>query len=440
MPQPTIPKRLKKGKRREVLSPSHKPDHLTTTQWQLGLRSQAAQSQKLRVKNTGTHPAYSDFLVFNPQTKKEYRVAIRGVAPGVNYCSCPDYAVNTLGTCKHIEVTLLRLKKDKAARTALKLPYRAPYSEVYLRYGAKREVVFSKGVKSGDKLIPYARRFFNHENILTEPGVLTFDQFTKKAKEFDPDVRFYDDAMQFIAEWRDSLHRARIIDREFAKAIKTGGGADVSFPFIKTPLYRYQAQGAIFAARAGRCIIADEMGLGKTIQALAAIEIMAAHFEVEKVLVVCPTSLKFQWKMEIEKFCGRDLVIVEGQSPKRRASYESKAFYTIANYEQVYRDLEWVNARQWDVIILDETQRIKNWKALTSRAVKSLLSQYAIALTGTPLENRLEELHSIVSFIDRFKLGPLFGFWRTIKSSIRRRARSRDIAIYRKSANPFRRC
>jgi SNF2 family DNA or RNA helicase len=166
----------------------------------------------------------------------------------------------------------------------------------------------------------------------------------------------------------------------------------------------------LFAARAGRCLLADDMGLGKTVQALAAVEVLAREGGVERVLIVAPTSLKHQWRQEIEKFTSRSASVVQGLLAARAAEYARPSFYKITNYDVVHRDLPAI--RQWapDLVILDEAQRIKNWKTLTARSVKQLPSEYAIVLTGTPLENRLEELHSIVEFVDRFRLGPLFRF------------------------------
>ncbi|MEW5725678.1 MAG: DEAD/DEAH box helicase, partial [Thermodesulfobacteriota bacterium] len=90
--------------------------------------------------------------------------------------------------------------------------------------------------------------------------------------------------------------------------------------------------------------------------------------------------------------------------------YLAEAFYKIANYELVHRDVAFIRKWSPEVIILDEAQRIKNWRTRTARSVKGLESPHALVLTGTPLENRLEELHSIVEFVDRFRLGPLFKF------------------------------
>src|SRR5271166_3161278 len=78
------------------------------------------------------------------------------------------------------------------------------------------------------------------------------------------------------------------------------------------------------------------------------------------------------------------------------------------NYDTVYRDLDLIQDWAPDLVILDEAQRIKNWNTRVARSVKRIVSPYALVLTGTPLENRLEELISIVQFVDRFRLGPTF--------------------------------
>ena len=170
------------------------------------------------------------------------------------------------------------------------------------------------------------------------------------------------------------------------------------------------SDGIAFAVGAGRAILADDMGLGKTIQALAAVEILARVMGIERVLVVSPTSLKHQWAQEIRRVSDRSVQVVQGLIDARRRAYREESFYKITNYDVIHRDLEAIGAWGPDLVILDEAQRIKNWKTRTAKAVKGLRSQYALVLTGTPLENRLEELHSIVEFLDPFRLGPLFRF------------------------------
>src|SRR5262249_2275235 len=179
---------------------------------------------------------------------------------------------------------------------------------------------------------------------------------------------------------------------------------------LKVPLYPYQVRGALFAAYRGRCILGDDMGLGKTIQTLAAVEILARERGIERVLVVAPSSVKYQWESEIRKFTDRPVQIIEGGNKVRRAQYAQPTFYRLINYELVLRDLDELNAWQPDLIVLDEAQRIKNWEAKTSRAVKRLRSRYALVLTGTPLETKLEELYTIVQFVDDRRLGPAFQF------------------------------
>src|SRR5207247_7893306 len=195
-----------------------------------------------------------------------------------------------------------------------------------------------------------------------------------------------------------------ILKREYPKGIKSANFKKL----LKVPLYDYQAEGALFAARAGRCLIGDEMGLGKTIQAIAAAELMARHFGVERVLIVCPTSLKHQWQREIERFSEREAQVIGGLKPARSAQFQTPFGIKIMNYDTVHADLDLITQWAPDLVILDEAQRIKNWNTRVARSVKKIDPPYAIVLTGTPLVNRLEELISIVQFVDRHRLGPTF--------------------------------
>lgn len=386
---------------------SRKPMGMTLEEWQIALRRESAGEQKFTLKNLRPkEPVFSDFSVTNRGTKKKYRVLIRSQHLGENYCDCPDFIINTLGTCKHIEYALARLKQRPGYGRMLVQGYQARGSEIILRYGAKRDVVFRPGSVGSPFLTRLASKYFDAQGILKPEAYFQFETFLKRAKENGETLRCLEDVLAFIAQVRDQKTLKEKVSHIFSKETPNSFFKER----LKVPLYPYQKEGALFAARAGRSLIADDMGLGKTIQAIAAAEILSMVAGVERVLVVCPTSLKHQWKQEISKFAARTVEVVEGSLTSRIQKYKTGSFYKITNYDTIHRDLDRIGKWRPDLIILDEAQRIKNWKTRTAQNVKKLQSEYAIVLTGTPLENRLEELHSIVEFVDRFHLGPAFRF------------------------------
>jgi superfamily II DNA or RNA helicase len=399
-------KRRKSAAKVKKLSKLRKPEDMSLETWQVELRRQFGREQKFKLKNLGSEPLFSEYEVTNPASGRSYRVAVRGSALGQNYCSCPDYAVNTLGTCKHIEFTLGRLGRKPEAAASLDAGYQPACSEIYLQYGARREVVFKPGADCPAELLKMAKSYFDADYRLKPSAFDAFPRFLRKALAGEHDFRCYPDALNFIAEVRDQAMLAESVRKLFPYGTRSAGFKNL----IKTTMYPYQREGALFAASAGRSLLADDMGLGKTIQAIAAAEILAKAAGIEKVLIVSPTSLKHQWRNEIERFAGRDAVVVEGLLAARQELYRKPSFYKITNYDVVHRDREAIAQWQPDLIVLDEAQRIKNWQTRTAQSVKTLESKYAIVLTGTPLENRLEELHSIVQFVDRFRLGPMFRF------------------------------
>jgi superfamily II DNA or RNA helicase len=391
------------------LSRLRRPNDLAVDEWQIHLRRQFGREQAFLLENLGDEPVFSEFAVTNPASKGRYRVAIRGAELGENFCSCPDYASNDLGTCKHIEFTLARLEARRGGKAALKRGYRPPYSELFLDYAGQRRVRLLLGTDCPEELARQARALFDTKArmALAPERYERLEDFLKSAATLGHEVRCYDDALAFIAETRDAEARRATLARAYPK----GARSPALKKLLKVPLYPYQAEGALFAARAGRALIGDEMGLGKTIQAIAAAELFARHFGAERVLVVCPTSLKHQWKREIAKFAGREATVIGGLRTARQALYAAEGFCKITNYETLARDLDLIQAWAPDVVIVDEAQRVKNWNTIAARALKRIRSPYAVVLTGTPLENRLEELVSIVQFVDQHRLGPT---WRLL--------------------------
>ena len=408
MPKKRSAPRKKALKSEPRLSRLHAPAQLPVDDWQRALRRQFGREQSFTFENLGTEPVFSEFRVTNPASGGRYRVAIRGLQPGENFCSCPDFSTNDLGTCKHVEFMLGRLQKKRGARALFSAGFHPPYSEIYLRQGARRAVHLHPGAECPAHLLSAARRVFDADAqwVLPDGRLDGLERFLALPRE-GHELRVYDDVLNYMAGARDKQKLLGVLD----KAFPDGGNSPALARLLKITLHPYQRVGALFAARAGRCLIGDDMGLGKTVQAIAAAQILAKHAGIERVLVVCPTSLKHQWEIELERFTGLKALVISGGVVNRKHQYAEKAMWKITSYDTLARDLEEVARWAPDLVIADEAQRIKNWNTRAARALKRVASPYAFVLTGTPLENRLEELISIVQFVDQHRLGPT---WRLL--------------------------
>ncbi len=396
-------------------SRQRRPEDVAVEDWQIALRRQFGREQRFQIENLGDDAVFSEFAVTNPESAQRYRVAIRGPRPGENYCACPDFTTNGLGTCKHIEFTLARIAAKRGGKAALKAGFHPVYSEVYLDYVGQRVVRLRLGTGCPSALRTLAATIFvEKQNWALPPGGYgELHRLLAAAEAAKHELRCYDDTLSHIAVHRDGETRRRILDECYPR----GATSPALKNLLKAKLYPYQIEGALFAVRAGRALIGDEMGLGKTVQAIAAMELFARHFGVTRVLIVCPTSLKHQWKREIAKFAERDVQVIGGLRAARQAVYGQEAFCKITNYETLARDSDLILNWAPDMVIVDEAQRIKNWNTIAARALKRIVSPYALVLTGTPLENRLEELISIVQFVDQHCLGPT---WRLLHEHQRR--------------------
>jgi SNF2 family DNA or RNA helicase len=356
----------------------------------------------MKVRSANAETPWTDYTVTSLVSGKTYLVSLRGLEAGQSYCSCPDFRTNTLGTCKHV-MKVANTAHRKFTPAQLKRPYRWRRIEVLLRYGQDIALELAAPERLPEAVDALIR---THLGRPIE-SVTSLLRSLAKLEALGQEYHVSPDAEEFIQQ---HLHRQRL------RSLVTGIRSDpAQHPLrnglLKVPLLPYQLDGIAFAAGTGRAVLADEMGLGKTIQAIGAAELLAREAGIRKVLVICPASVKSQWRNEIHRFGDRDVQLIAGQVAGRAQQYRNNCFFTICNYEQVLKDILAIEQVPWDLIVLDEGQRIKNWEAKTSRVIKGLKSRFALVLSGTPLENRLDELYSVVQFIDDRRLGPGFRFF-----------------------------
>jgi len=386
----------------------------TTDADEIALRRQRGQTEPMEIAPVGdvSDRFHGDYDVTSAGSGLRYRVEIRALAARDNSCACADFRHNGLGTCKHIEAVLARLQQGRSRAFARAAESGSPFVEVFLR---RADADAPRVRIAWPRATPRAARaklspFFDGDGfLLAEPAdaLPALQRAVAAPGAAGGQVRLSRDAL----DWADRLRRAR--EREQARAAFL---ADVragkrTLDVLTTPLYPYQHDGMLHLAFGERVLLADEMGLGKTIQAIAACELLRRLRDVRRVLVITPASLKTEWEEQIRRFTDLGVELVWGARESRLRQYRTTTFFHICNYEQVRDDVAEINELLApEIVILDEAQRIKNWSTRTARQLKRLAAPYAFVLTGTPLENRIDEVYSIVEFLDRDLFGPLFRF------------------------------
>lgn len=370
-------------------------------------RSKRAEEEPMEINTTDPAVPWTDYVVTSKLSGKTYRVAIRGMNRGDSYCTCADFRTNTLGTCKHVMKVQAKIRRKFSTRK-LKRPYQQDEYAVAVCYTGAPAPRLLTPAEDPPALARAAARLTDRP-LSSESDMQALVRFLATAQKNEIPVRLYPDAEELVDRF---LHRRRL-DRLVQEIRRDPAAHPLRANLLHAELLPYQLDGIAFAAGTGRAILADDMGLGKTIQGIGVAELLRREAGIGKVLIVCPASLKAQWAREIEKFSDLDSQQVTGNATERSAQYRNDRFFTICNYEQVLRDLNAIEQGSWDLIILDEGQRIKNWEAKTSRTIKALRSRFALVLSGTPLENRLDDLYSVVEFIDANRLGPAFRFFHT---------------------------
>ena len=386
----------------QVESSPQEPEKLSDYLTPEEIREKAMEDRRSRARKEEFKVIRGDMIkgdhLLETEQGRQYRVTLHDPANGLGHCSCPDFNTNQLGTCKH----LLALKEQILSKKDLEQGREElfPFVDVYWDSAKGLPRLFCERPRSEiQEIAPVLEKYFDQGGIfrLEDLGrTLDFMDAVRERKQ----VRIREEVHNrvegyFLKQEVDELSREEL----------------PSLEGISTALYPYQEDGVRFGLYRKAALIGDEMGLGKTLQAIALGILKKEVFGFNRVLIITMASLKEQWKREIERFTGEQAVVVAGSARMRQQIYfQDDSLFKITNYEAVLRDVTTLRRFKPDLVILDEAQRIKNFATKTADAVKSLPRKHALVLTGTPLENKLEDVYSIVQFLEPYLLAPLWKF------------------------------
>jgi SNF2 family DNA or RNA helicase len=357
-------------------------------------RCQKADKANYRIK--WANNIYGNHVLTN-ENGVRYTVFLRDFDRETGYSDSMDARFNKLGTSKHIIFAFRKLKEDRELFEKLDKTY--PFVEVFLDPLNDYKITwhYPQDLPVEEKLL--ISRYFKKKKYIEEDEITNFLGFLDDAEHHNavlirPEVREKVEAA-FEKASLDELSNTRVPD----------------FTLLKATLFDYQKEGIRFGLFKKAAIIADEMGLGKTLQAIGVAVNKKEIFGFRKTLIVCPASLKDQWKKEIERFSNEKALVIQGSPEERENQYNDKDhFFFIVNYETILRDQRAIDNADIDFLILDEAQRAKNFETKTAASVKKLQTRHILVITGTPIENRLIDLFSIMSILDPTILGPLWEF------------------------------
>jgi superfamily II DNA or RNA helicase len=361
---------------------------------------------------------------------RPYTSVLESVQPLRASCDCPDFLRSSLGVCKHLLIVLDDVFSSRRRAAAAQTETFEPVSRgprlswdfalpltgaldrlagLRLEGGAnwrstKRHAgvlgTIERGFSNGS---PDRRLLENPAHRRELLSALT------RALEPGPGDRSPLDASSAArALVLEESERALRLSKYDAEAPRTL----LHLRSLERKLYPYQLEGVERFLRNGRLLLADDMGLGKTTQAIAACHALFRAGRVRRGLVIVPASLKPQWHREWQETTQVGAAVVEGTPEERARRYRDlDGGFLIIGYEQLLRDFEHVQRLDPEIVVLDEAQRIKNYASKSAAYVKALAPEYRLVLTGTPMENRLEELASILDFVDDLALAPK---WRLV--------------------------
>ncbi|MFO0659757.1 MAG: SNF2-related protein [Polyangiaceae bacterium] len=361
-------------------------------------------------------PASSSRVKFDA---RPYVTEIQSVDEFQGECSCPDFLSNSLATCKHLLTAFALVFKQRNKRG---IPRRDAWLS-HTNRSARDQVRLV-----WNPIIPLLGPIERLAGLRAEIGLrrMTPFGFTKTGELDSAVLASSEKRHEFLQFWAHALNlkkdrswlvcgpaTRKLIETELELANRSAQFSQASDDAIAAlanfgrRLFPYQREAVERVLRTGRMLLADDMGLGKTTQAIAVCHALFEAGIVRRGLILTPATLKNQWLREWNDATHTPVTVVDGSAAQRSDIYSSfTRGFLILNYEILLRDFEQLAPLAGELVVLDEAQRIKNHATKSAVYVKALQPKRRLILTGTPMENNLDELASLLDWIDERALAP----------------------------------
>ena len=333
-----------------------------------------------------------------------HRVVIRGEQHGDSHCTCAAFRFGIYGTCPHILFAISQLQQSRDV--GLLSPER-PYSEIFVRHGLCREVVFRPSPEAPRVVLKAAKHCFNSERHFIFDHLPYLKTVIDRAADCRHELLIDDEVFARIAF--QSQHKER--HRKIIATFRRGANSKAFDSLLHAPLATYQREAALNAAIAGRFLLFDSPGLGRRRTAVAAAEILAQTTGIRRVLVLTNTPTLHTWLSELQQSTARKSQVIWGNAARRSEFYAADVQYSVARYDDLQSDIDVIIGRMRpDLIVLDETHTLKRHGAETARIVRRLESEYLFVLSGADPARVPGPFVSFVDMIDRHRTGMLDDF------------------------------
>lgn len=339
---------------------------------------------------------YGEHTLIN-ENGKSYKITLRDFENETGYIDSIDLRTNKLGTTKHIMWLFERLKQEPELLDGLENHY--PFIEIFLDPANEYKITWFYPHEMKPAIKNLLDKYFGNSHVLADNKIIEFDEFINKAKNITGIVI------------RQDVEELVKLTSEHQQLLQLADKTQINFSNLRTKLHPYQEDGIRFATYRKGTIIADEFGLGKNIQAIGTAIAKKQILGFQKTLIICAASLKEKWFHEISAATNEKAFIVSGNQSARIKEYKQEdSFFYIISYEIAVIDSQLLSSVDFDLVILDDTQKIKNYQNKSTNAIKAIKRKHSLVLTDSPIDDKLIDLYSIVGFVDPYFLTPLWEF------------------------------